>query len=231
MKWIWQERNKFRETILLKTRARRLRVAKQIGEILGTRFLLAGGALTKDDNPKDFDIYGVDAPIAMAAVEDRVQCHEATRGYVSKTQNAITANIYGQTVQFCSYFKPTPQETVAAFDFAHCMAGAVFGADGTLEDVVSTDDFWLSENNETTWYTGSEYPLSSLMRLMKFHKRGLFKDNTHKTAAVRILCEIVKRGFKDCDDFRDQCASISESFKDYNSVDAEYLYSLLSMKG
>lgn len=219
--------NEFDRTILLKTRARRLRVAKQIGDILGTRFLLAGGALTKDDNPKDFDIYGVDAPIPIYAVESRVLCHEATRGYLSKTANAITVNIYGQTVQFCSYFKPTPQETVAAFDFAHCMAGAVFGADGSIENVVATDDFWLSESNGTTWYTNSEYPLSSLMRLMKFHKRGLFEGDTHKSAAVSILCDIVERGFKNNDDFFDQCASISESFQDYNSVDADYLYSLL----
>ena len=223
--------NKFDETILLKTRAMRLRVAKQIGEILGARFLLAGGALTKDDNPKDFDIYGVDAPIVIAAVAYRVLCHESTRGYVSKTQNAITVNIYGQTVQFCSYFKPTPQETVAAFDFAHCMAGAVFGADGLLQEVVATDDFWLAENNNTTWYTGSEYPLSSLMRLMKFHKRGLFDGQTHKSAAVSIVCDIVKRGFKDYNDLLDQCASISESFQDYNSVDIGYLYSLLYKKG
>jgi len=223
--------NELDRAILLETRARRLRVAKQIGDILGTRFLLAGGALTKDDNPKDFDIYGVDAPILISAVEHRVLCHEATRGYLSKTANAITANIYGQTVQFCSYFKPTPQETVAAFDFAHCKAGAVFGADGLLQEVVATDDFWLSESNGTTWYTGSEYPLSSLMRLMKFHKRGLFEGGTHKSAAVRILCDIVERGFKDYEDFFDQCSSISESFKDYNSVDGEVLYELLHKKG
>ena len=221
---------KTEQRIILKGRATRLKVAKQIGEILGTRFLLAGGALTEDDNPKDFDIYGVDAPIVISAVENRVLCHESTRGYLSRTRNAITVNIYGQTVQFCSYFKPTPQETVAAFDFAHCMAGAVFDADGTLEYVVAMDDFWLSEKNETTWYTGSEYPLSSLMRLMKFHKRGLFKGETHKTAAVSILCDIVERGFKDYYDFLDQCVSISESFKDHNSVDADYLYSLLEKR-
>ena len=219
------------QTGILKERASRLKVAKKVGEIVGGRFLLAGGALTKDDSPKDFDIYGVDEPLTIPDIEWRLLEDRSIGGYLSKTANAITARILGQVVQFCTYHKPTPQETVEAFDFAHCMAGAVFSASGEVQEVVATSDFWQSEEAGTTWYTESEYPLSSLMRCMKFHKRGMFKDNDYKPAALRILYDIVERGFKDYYDFLDQCASVSESFLNYNCLEADDLYGLLVKKG
>lgn len=211
----------------LKARASRLKCAAKVGEIAGGFFLLAGGALTKDDNPKDFDIYGVDAPLDLVEIERRALADAAIGGYLSRTRNAITLRIEGQVVQFCNYHKSTPQETIEAFDFAHCMAGAVFYRTGELCRVFSTTDFWNSEADCTTWYTSSEYPLSSLMRCMKFHKRGLFKDNDYKPAALKIVRDIVARGFTDWDDFADQCASISESFADYNGVSTENLFYIL----
>lgn len=219
------------QTGILKERASRLKVAKKIGEIVGGRFLLAGGALTKDDSPKDFDIYGVDEPLGITTIEWRLLNDMSIGGYLSRTRNAITTRIFGQVVQFCVYHKPTPQKTVEAFDFAHCMAGAVFSASGEVMEVVATPDFWQSEEAGTTWYTGSEYPLSSLMRCMKFHKRGLFGKEGHKPAAMRILYDIVERGFKDYGDFQDQCASISESFRAYNCAEADDLFVLLERKG
>jgi hypothetical protein len=62
---------------------------------------------------------------------------------------------------------------------------------------------------------------------MKFHKRGLFKDNAHKASALSILRDIVKRGFKDEDDFSDQCASVSESFESVNAGAVGDLFDLL----
>ena len=207
----------------LKERAKRLKVAEHIGAIVGGRFLLAGGALTKDDNPKDFDIYGVEKPIVIDSLH---YLHT-----VKETRNALTARIEGQVVQFCKYHKPTPRELVESFDFAHCMAGAVFSESGELLDVVSTRAFLVYERaGGSTWYTGSEYPLSSLMRCMKFQKRGLFHDYDYKPVVVSILCDIIKRGFKDMEDYFDQCASISEAFAEIGCVDSEELFALLLKK-
>ena len=213
------------EHAILETRAQRLNVAKQVGDFVGGRFLLAGGALTRGE-PKDFDIYGVERPLDLSAIKWRVSPHLI----LSNSSNAITMELCGQVVQFCNYFKSTPQKTIEAFDFAHCQAGAVFSRDGNLLEIVSTPAFWKFEETKSTWYTGSEYPLSSLMRCMKFHQRGLFKDNAHKVAAVEILCDIVRRGFLDEGDFCDQCASISETFRELNKVDAESLFELLRTK-
>ena len=211
---------------VLRERSRRLKEPKAIAHLLGDRgFMLAGGALTKDDAPKDFDIYGVGRTIDVTNLKWQLV------DVLAKSSNAITTVVNGQVVQFCSYYKATPQETIEAFDFAHCQAGAVFDGKGELQEVVSTDDFWRSEEGGTSWYTGSEYPLSSLMRCMKFHKRGLFADNIQKVSALRILCDIVKRGFEDEEDFRDQCASISESFCQLNGDDAVELFELLGKKG
>jgi len=211
------------QSLTIRDRSSRLKSPKEIAEMLGGRgFLLAGGALSWDDNPKDFDIYGVGGRIDVTALNVLK---------LSNSRNELTTEVGGQRVQFCSYWKETPQETIEAFDFAHCQAGAVFDGEGNLIDVVSTPAFWESEREKATWYTGSEYPLSSLMRCMKFHKRGLFKDNAHKASALQILNDIVRRGFSDENDFVDQCASISESFKFLNESDAYELYRLLKRKG
>ena len=204
----------------LKERAKRLKVAERIGAIVGGSFLLAGGALTKDDNPKDFDIYGVEKPIVIDSLH---YLHT-----VKETRNAVTARIDGQVVQFCKYHKPTPQELVESFDFAHCMAGAVFSESGELLDVVYAASFEVYERiGGSTWYTGSEYPLSSLMRCMKFQKRGLFHDYDYKPSVINILCDIIKRGFKDNADYYDQCASISEAFAMIGSIGSTELFALL----
>lgn len=214
------------QVAVLKERSKRLKAPDEIARILGGRgFMLAGGALTKDDSPKDFDIYGVGRAIQVADLKWRVG------PLLSKSSNAITAEVEGQVVQFCSYCKETPQKTIEAFDFAHCQAGAVFDGNGELKEVVATDAFWVSEEVGATWYTGSEYPLSSLMRCMKFHKRGLFRDNAHKVSALRILLDIVRRGFRDEGDFLDQCASVSETFCELNGDDADELFELLKKKG
>lgn len=225
-----------KEQLILEARAQRLKCAKEIGAFVGGRFLLAGGALTKDDNPKDFDIYGVDASLDPDRIAGHIMLWEPEIGeeipwVLSKpTRNAATASIKGQVVQFCKYFKTLPQKTIEAFDFAHCQAGAIFSKEGELLEVVSTPAFWEFEKTGSTWYTGSEYPLSSLMRCMKFHKRGLFKDNAHKPSALKILYDIVERGFVDEEDFDDQCASISESFVDFNGPEAEDLFDVLLKK-
>ena len=214
------------QVAVLKERSKRLKAPAEIAKILGGRgFMLAGGALTKDDSPKDFDIYGVGRAISVPNLKWQLV------DVLAKSSNAITTVVNGQVVQFCSYYKATPQETIEAFDFAHCQAGAVFDGKGELQEVVSTDNFWRSEEAGTSWYTGSEYPLSSLMRCMKFHKRGLFADNIQKVSALRILCDIVKRGFEDAEDFSDQCASVSESFCKLNGDDADELFELLKKKG
>lgn len=211
---------------VLKERSKRLKAPDEIARILGGRgFMLAGGALTKDDSPKDFDIYGVGRAIDVPNLKWMLV------DVLAKSSNAITTVVDGQVVQFCSYWKESPQKTIEAFDFAHCQAGAVFDGEGRVVDVVATEAFWESEEIGATWYTGSEYPLSSLMRCMKFHKRGLFKDNAHKASALSILCDIVKRGFEDDEDFRDQCASVSESFCKLNGNDADELFELLKKKG
>lgn len=208
------------DTLMERAKRLKVKVAEHIGAIVGGNFLLAGGALTKDDNPKDFDIYGVGKPIAIDSLN---YLHT-----VKETRNAITARIDGQVVQFCKYHKPTPQELVESFDFAHCKAGAVFNKSGELLNVVSTSSFEIYERaGGSTWYTGSEYPLSSLMRCMKFQKRGMFRDYDYKPVVVSILCDIIRRGFKDMDDYIDQCASISEAFAEIGCNDSEELFELL----
>ncbi len=195
----------------LRMRATRLRNRELIARILGQPYILAGGAMRAAE-PRDYDIYGVQHKIDTFLMQDICRNTPGV-DFVTRTNNALTVKIEGQIVQFCKYFKPTPKELVESFDFTHVQAGAVINNSGEITDVVYTNGFEKVENlSIAIEYTGSEYPLSSLKRLIKFLRRGDFKDVGDDYVmgnVLRILCDVVKRDFSSWADFRDQCASIS----------------------
>jgi hypothetical protein len=211
---------------VITSRALRLENAKDIVEVLGSGFILAGGALSSDKPPKDFDIF-LPNGINLSQVSDSLNRRLSQWKVLSITQNAVTAEHYGQIIQFCSYGKETPEELIRSFDFSHCQAATVFDSNGSLERVVYTVRFATFANDGCTDYTGSEYPLASLMRCAKFISRGVITTpEIWKPMIMDIVTDIVSRGFEDEDDFSDQCSSISESFKDMNT-DADELFFLL----
>lgn len=217
------------ETIL-RERARRLLDPKVIAGILEQPFVLAGGAM-RSAEPRDYDIFGYDRPIDLSEVEWR--CRERTDTIVvTTTDNAVTVDRKGQIIQFCKHFKPTALGLVESFDFSHVQAGAVFDGEGRIETFVCTSAFEDVElYHATPYYTGSEYPLSSLARLVKFKARGDFLprgDDYFIAEIMAIFCDIVRRGFTGEEDFCAQCAAISASFE---YVDPTELYDLLKKGG
>jgi len=215
---------------ILRERAERLQYAGVIGNILGQPFILAGGAM-RSDEPRDFDIFGCDKPIDLA--ETKRKCERDRRVcLLTHTDNAVTIELYGQTVQLCKHFKGTPMALIRSFDFSHVQAGAVFTSLGVVGEVVFTGHFHdVEAYSYTPQYLGSEYPLSSLVRLVKFKERGDFAGENEDYffgQLLSILCDIVKRGFRDEDDFRDQCVAISAALP---NCDPELLFQLLHKKG
>lgn len=215
---------------ILRERAGRLRYPKTVADILEQPFVLAGGAM-RPAMPRDYDIFGYDRPIDISEVEWR--CRERTDIVVLvTTDNAVTVDCNGQTIQLCKHFKPTALELVESFDFSHVQAGVVFDGEGRMADAVYTGAFENVElNHEIPCYTGSEYPLSSLARLVKFENRGDLCPRGEDYFVAQIMAifrDIVKRGFTDEDDFCTQCAAISASFE---YVNPEELYDLLKKGG
>lgn len=136
----------------------------------------------------------------------------------------MTCNISGKVVQFCKYKKESLYKLVESFDFAHIQVGTRVeiewrpgGFEGdpggyessTVDEVAYTPDWEQSHLLETTWYTGSEYPLSSLIRTVKYFQRGAYANkHEYKVDILNILSDIISRGYKDYPDYKDQLAAI-----------------------
>lgn len=172
--------------------------------------------------PHDFDIYPWGNDFDFWGIKSRIN---SVGGYVViETRNALTVNIGGKVVQFCNYSKPDLISLIESFDFAHIQIGVAVeiewrpgeGPDdqggyesSKIKYVEYTDNWIQSHMLETTWFTGSEYPLSSLIRLTKYYTRGAYANkHEYKKDVLKILNDIIKRGYKDYEDYKDQLAAV-----------------------
>lgn len=173
--------------------------------------------------PNDYDLYPLRGEnFDFKGISSRV---EAVNGYVvCETKNALTCNISGKVIQFCKYKKKDLVELIMSFDFAHIQIGVEVHIEwrpGDFEDdpggydysvirnIAYTPDWEQAHLLETTWYTGSEYPLSSLIRTVKYFQRGAYANkHEYKVDILNILGDIISRGYKDYPDYKDQLAAI-----------------------
>lgn len=144
---------------------------------------------------------------------------------VSSTRNAVTARLNGIPVQICKYEKGSLHELVESFDFAHIQIGAKLckDIDGKMlvEEVYWTTEYEQAAIQEGTFYTGSDYPLSSLIRLVKYKERGDFAGKAYVWNLLNIVSDIIERGFRDYDDFKDQMDAVDLGLlpKDFQDAD------------
>lgn len=171
--------------------------------------------------PHDFDIYPWGSDFDFHGIKSRI---ESVGGYVViETRNALTVNINGKVIQFCNYNKHDLTSLIESFDFAHIQIGIaveIEWAPGEPEDgggysgsiikqVEFTDNWKRAHMLETTWYTGSDYPLSSLLRTTKYFQRGCYaRKYEYKKDILNILRDIISRGYGDYKDYKDQLAAV-----------------------
>lgn len=173
--------------------------------------------------PHDFDLYPLYVKeFDFKGIKSRI---ESVGGYVIiETRNALTVNIGGKTIQFCNYWKSDLINLIKSFDFAHIQIGVAVNIEwrpgdfkddlggyerSTIKSVEYTDNWQRAHMLETTWYTGSDYPLSSLLRTVKYFQRGAYANkHEYKKDIINILNDIIKRGYSDYADFKDQLAAI-----------------------
>ena len=172
--------------------------------------------------PHDFDIYPWGNNFNFEEIELRIKYVD---GYVvTKTRNALTVNINGSIIQFCNYNKHDLVTLIESFDFAHIQIGVAVNIEwrpgegpddrggydcSKIRYVEYTDNWQRAHMLETTWYTGSDYPLSSLLRTVKYFQRGAYANKfEYKKDIINILNNIISRGYKDCTDYKDQLAAI-----------------------
>lgn len=192
------------------------------------QFILAGGALC-GDAVNDFDIYPVRGhafsidSICAKASETAIDRWET----ISYTKNALTIRLKksGQIVQFCRYMKNSLNELVDSFDFSHIQAGVRFpgrGAWPNPDGVYFTDAFVVASVSRSTEYVGSEYPLSSIIRCAKYHKRGRLTRVEVGKSVLNAMKDMLCRGFEDYDDFKDQLDAIDLGMPDFEGSRALY---------
>lgn len=189
-------------------------------------FWVAGGACIKEDT--DLDLFSPDGWKNKYNSKDLLE--------ISVTPNASTYKANGQLVQFCSYTKASLQELLKSFDFAHCQIGCVVKqiAAGIfcIESVEWTQEYTDSRLLGTTWFTSSEYPLSSLLRVNKYVSQGLLPRGSALYSTIAILTRIIERGFKDYKDFKEQLDAVDlgllpEELAQLEKTDLLKLYELL----
>lgn len=186
-----------------------------------TDYIIAGNSLNAA-KPNDFDIYPDNTSFDLKAISKRVTSF-VNAYVVCETRNALTINLDGHVLQFCNYSKPTVTALIESFDFAHIQIGAVVHIcwepgdpeDGGgykssfIQSVWTTGAYLEAHVIGTTWYTGSGYPLSSLIRCVKYAQRGTYANkHEYKVDILKILDDIINRGYVDYKDYKDQLSAI-----------------------
>ena len=176
------------------------------------KFRLAGSSMNPGE-PNDIDLFplGGDFPkVSDVGQEDFY--------VITTTPNAQTIGLRGTAtrdrvvVQLCNYRHKSLGALVRSFDFAHVQVGASIDLNAEPGDFVKkvffTDEWVEAQALGTTWFTGSEYPLSSLVRLNKYYAQGRLKYGAMMGATVNILAAVVSRGFASPVDFADQLDAV-----------------------
>ena len=191
-------------------------------------FRVAGGCFM-DGVPNDYDVY----PAEGVSFDSRRISNNAKslKGeVVCETKNAITVKVHGKVIQFCKYYKTTLHELVESFDFSHCQVCVEYKTveeDGSFKTPViqCTDwtDAWMEYRiTGRSTYTGSEYPLSSLIRLNKYVKRDIIKGKSYTVEALKILADIIRRGYIGYPDFKNQLDAVDLMLLEPKESNAAY---------
>lgn len=201
-------------------------------------FRVAGGCFM-DGVPNDYDVYPAEG-VSFDSRHIRNNAKSLQGEVVCETKNAITVKVHGKVIQFCKYYKTTLHELVESFDFSHCQVGVEYK---TVEEdwsfrtpvIQCTDwtDAWMEYRiTGRSTYTGSEYPLSSLIRLNKYVKRDIIKGKSYTVEALKILADIIRRGYIDYPDFKNQLDAVDLMLLEPKESNAAYeLFKVCHRKG
>jgi hypothetical protein len=203
---------------ILGARAKRC-ISLANGLLDSSHYILAGSCIATSEI-RDIDIYPV-AGCEFTIPRDK---------HLVATKNSVTIQ-NTPPLQFCNFEKPNLEALLDSFDFAHIQAGVRIG-DGAIVEIKWTESFLYAGACLSSCFTGSEYPLSSLIRLLKYHKRGEISNQSAMVSSIEILSAIVSRGFNSYEDFKDQLDAVDLGLIPENQQELieplQDLYSLLN---
>lgn len=169
---------------------------------------LAGNSLNAEQ-PNDLDLYFSSRSDWYTARE----CLSASELYIEvcKTANAATYKRAqdGLLIQLCSYTKPSLKELCDSFDFSHVQIGVAYDfQQDQITEVYASPSYITWRLTSVIEFMGTEYPLSSLLRVEKYLERGQMTCAQYRRICLKILASIITRGFPDYEDFKDQLAAV-----------------------
>lgn len=191
-------------------------------------FYIGGNSMNKVKG--DIDLF----PVSKSDFIDK--SFESIGKVKSKTQNAVTVVIDDLCIQFCLYEHSNVKSLVESFDFSHIQIGCECSL---TEDSWKVTDSYVTELWQSTralgisLFTGSDYPLSSLIRSGKYNCRGdIGGRSLFIRAVLATTTAVIERGFKDYEDFKDQLDAIDlglvpEELGDLEREDLLKLFELL----
>ena len=146
---------------------------------------------------------------------------------VYESANARTVKHDDTTYQYCAYQKPF-HKLIESFDFAHVQVGAVLDLKShKITEVYFTDKYvrWLLTGKSC--FTGSEFPLSSLLRAEKYKRYEVLNSHEFRTCVLTALGDVIERGFDDYDDFKKQLEAVDLLLLEDDESNAAYrLYAI-----
>lgn len=196
---------------------------KELQNVLSVDEVYVAGNCLNRSNPNDIDLF----PVGKDDFN-----HHSSNHILSSTPNAVTIKEDGVIIQLCSYYWPSLIELVDSFDFAHIQIGANINIRNlSITDIYYSDNWVEAHQMQSTWFTHSAYPLSSLIRINKYIQRGEFAGKSYIPSILNILTSIVSRGFEDYTDFKNQLDAVDLGLlpEDFDSIDKASLLTLFDL--
>ena len=185
--------------------------------LIANKGIFAGSAMIPKHEINDIDVFFYNSRDYGKTVDILKQVYK-----YFETPNCVTINTNYVKVQLCKYNYPTMEQLVESFDFAHVQ----IAYDIFTQEVTYTEQAKESFISRTTTFTGSEYPLSSLIRLNKYYERGRIQGRGLIGEVLLIFKAILERGFKDYEDFKDQLNAVDLNFFDAEGSKNDLAYEL-----
>lgn len=164
---------------------------EEVSTIIKERSFITGGCIPSmlmDEYVNDYDIYFYnkeDANKVKNYFENNHTRNKENKFYVKLiTENAINLS---DKIQLVIKFTGTPEQVTDKFDWQHIKS--YFYLDKIKGyQLVFVDDVYRLIVEKELIYTGSDYPLSSLLRLKKYLKKGW---NVSNATIVHIVLDVV----------------------------------------
>lgn len=168
---------------------------EDIQTIIKEKSFITGGCIPSmlmDEYVNDYDIYFYnkeDAEKVKQYFESRKSCSTTSGNTETKfsvkliTENAINLS---DKIQLVVKFTGTPEQVTSKFDWQHIKSYFYFDKLKGYQLVFVDDVYRLIVEKELI-YTGSDYPLSSLLRLKKYLKKGW---NVSNSTIVHIVLDV-----------------------------------------